>query len=102
MAHYLPGTVDVTLAVESNETAVADVPTAASIVTSTSSFLPRIMSRAWETFLSWLFTSNGSKYAAVADVTHWMVLTVKDSGAGISKVRVLLVIIDSIISEVSI
>ena len=86
-----PGTVDVTLAVESNRTAVVDVPTAASIVTSTSSFLPQIVSRVWGTFLSWLFTSDGRKYAAVADVTHWMVLTVKDSGAGISKVRVLLI-----------
>ena len=81
-----------TLAVESNRTAVVDVPTAtASIVTLKSSFLPQIVSRAWGTFLSWLFTSDGRKYAAVADVAHWMVLTVKDSGAGISKVRVLLI-----------
>ena len=84
-----------TLAVESNGTAITDVSTAASIVvtSSSSSFWSKFPSRAWRpTFLSWLFPSDGKKkYAAVADVAHWMVLTVKDSGAGISKVRVLLI-----------
>ena len=83
---FLLGTVDVTLAIENNAELIVDLPIAAAPIT-----------RDWTTFLSWVFTSGGGrKYAAVADVTHWMVLTVKDSGAGISKVRVLMIIIDSI------
>ena len=75
------GTVDVRLAVEDNaDHSIKDLTANA----------PAIVScwiRGWKKMLSLLISGGRSKYAAVENVTHWMVLTVKDSGAGMTAVR---------------
>ena len=82
---------DVGLTVEENiDLTIAD--TAANTTSTTpTSLLPNdwriFQGGAWKTVLSWLLTNGRSKYAAVENTTHWMVLTVRDSGAGMSEVR---------------
>ena len=75
MNAHLLGTVDVRLSVEANSE-VANLDDARK------SNISEFSNTLW-----WFPTLRHRKYVGIENVTHWIVLTIKDSGAGISAVR---------------